>query len=31
MKDRFGHSNLGIFAEVINGGIIRVGDKLQPA
>ena len=31
MKAHFGHSNLGIFAEVINGGIIRVGDKLQPA
>ena len=31
MKARFGHSNLGIFAEVINGGIIRVGDRLQPA
>jgi MOSC domain-containing protein YiiM len=31
MKAHFGHSNLGIFAEVINGGIIRVGDRLQPA
>jgi uncharacterized protein YcbX len=30
MKAHFGHSNLGIFAEVINGGIIRVGDTLQP-
>ena len=30
MKAHFGHSNLGIFAEVINGGIIRVGDRLQP-
>ena len=29
MKAHFGHSNLGIFAEVINGGIIRVGDRLQ--
>jgi uncharacterized protein len=31
MKAHFGHCNLGIFAEVINGGIIRVGDRLQPA
>jgi uncharacterized protein YcbX len=31
MKAHFGHSNLGIFAEVINGGIIRVGDRLQTA
>ena len=31
MKAHFGHSNLGIFAEVINGGIIRVGDRLQHA
>jgi uncharacterized protein len=31
MKAHFGHSNLGIFAEVINGGIIKVGNKLQPA
>jgi uncharacterized protein YcbX len=30
MKAHFGHSNLGIFAEVINGGIISVGDRLQP-
>ena len=30
MKACFGHSNLGIFAEVINGGIIRVGDRLKP-
>jgi len=31
MKAHFGHSNLGIFAEVINGGIIRLGDRFQPA
>jgi len=31
MKAHFGHSNLGIFAKVINGGIIRVGDRFQPA
>ena len=31
MKAHFGQSNLGIFAEVINGGVIRVGDRLQPA
>ena len=30
MKAHFGHSNLGIFAEVINSGIITVGDRLQP-
>jgi uncharacterized protein len=30
MKAHFGHSNLGIFAEVINGGVISVGDRLQP-
>ena len=31
MKAHFGHSNLGIFAEAINGGIIRLGDRFQPA
>ena len=31
MKAHFGHSNLGIFAEVINGGTIRIGDRFQPA
>ena len=31
MKAHFGHSNLGIFAEVINGGMIKIGDRLQPA
>ena len=31
MKAHFGHSNLGIFAEVINGGVIRVSDRLHPA
>ncbi len=31
MKAHFGHSNLGIFAEVINDGIIRVGDRFQLA
>ena len=31
MKAHVGHSNLGIFAEVINGGIIRLGDRFQPA
>ena len=30
MKAHFGHSNLGIFAEVINGGVIRVSDRLHP-
>ena len=30
MKAHFGHSNLGIFAKVINSGVIRVGDRLQP-
>ncbi len=31
MKAHFGHSNLGIFAEVINSGIIRLGDRFQQA
>ena len=31
MRVHFGHSNLGIFAEVINGGVIRVRDRLRPA
>jgi uncharacterized protein len=31
MQAHFGHSNLGIFAEVINGGEIRVGDRLKPS
>ena len=28
MKREFGHSNIGIFAEVLNGGSINVGDPL---
>ena len=31
MRAHFGHSNLGIFAEVINGGTIKPGDRLVPA
>jgi uncharacterized protein YcbX len=30
MRAHFGHSNLGIFAEVLNGGTIKIGDKLRP-
>ena len=29
MKAKFGHSNLGVFARVIKGGEVRVGDKLR--
>ena len=31
MRAHFGHSDLGIFAEVINGGTIHIGDHLQLA
>ena len=30
MKRKFGHSNLGVFAKVIKGGEIKVGDALLP-
>ena len=30
MKEKFGHSNLGVFAKVIKDGEIRVGDMLRP-
>ena len=30
MKAAFGHSNLGVFAKVIKGGEVSVGDVLQP-
>ena len=30
MKREFGHSNLGVFAKVIKGGVIKVGDGLKP-
>ena len=30
MKWKFGHSNLGVFAKVIKGGEIKVGDALLP-
>ena len=30
MREKFGHSNLGVFAKVINGGEVRVGDELRP-
>ena len=30
MKKKFGHSNLGVFAKVIKGGEIKVGDALLP-
>ena len=30
MKKKFGHSNLGVFAKIIKGGEIKVGDALLP-
>ena len=30
MKEKFGHSNLGVFAKVIKGGKVKVGDELCP-
>lgn len=30
MREKFGHSNLGVFAKVINGGKVKVGDVLRP-
>ena len=30
MREKFGHSNLGVFARVIKGGKVKVGDKLRP-
>jgi uncharacterized protein YcbX len=30
MRKEFGHSNLGVFAKVIKGGKIKVGDGLRP-
>ena len=30
MRETFGHSNLGVFAKVINDGEIKVGDELRP-
>jgi hypothetical protein len=30
MKAEFGHSDLGVFAKVINGGKIKIGDVLRP-
>ena len=30
MREKFGHSNLGVFAKVIKGGEIKVGDVLLP-
>ena len=29
MREKFGHSNLGVFAKVIKGGEVKVGDKLR--
>ena len=28
MREKFGHSNLGVFAKVIKGGEVMVGDEL---
>ena len=30
MREKFGHSNLGVFAKVIKGGEVKVGDQLRP-
>ena len=30
MKEKFGHSNLGVFAKVIKEGEIKIGDILRP-
>ena len=30
MREKFGHSNLGVFAKVITGGEVKVGDELRP-
>jgi len=30
MKEKFGHSNLGVFAKIIKDGEIKVGDMLRP-
>jgi uncharacterized protein YcbX len=30
MTEYFGHSNLGVFAKVLNGGAIKVGDTFRP-
>lgn len=30
MREKFGHSNLGVFARVIRGGKVTVGDDLRP-
>lgn len=29
LQSGFGHTNCGVFAEVISGGILRVGDQIQ--
>ena len=29
LKDNFGHTNLGVYAEVIDGGPIRTGDEIE--
>lgn len=31
MRAKFGHSNLGVFAKVTNGGKVEVGDVLRPS
>ena len=29
MREKFGHSNLGVFAKIIKGGEVKVGDELR--
>ena len=31
LRQRFGHMDFGIYAQVIRGGTIRVGDTARPA
>ena len=30
MREKFGHSNLGVFAKIVKDGKIKVGDVLRP-
>ena len=30
LRERFGHGDLGVYAEVIEGGRVAVGDALEP-
>jgi MOSC domain-containing protein YiiM len=30
LRERFGHADLGVYAEVLEGGPIAAGDALEP-